>query len=479
MVQACYWLATAFIGCLPLGTSSIDRCDAQPLKGPKPTIYSFDRAHWREAQSCGVTCAFMLARLLGHEVDYTDAVTAIPIEVGGSSLRAIQTGLETMGVSAAVLKAKPAELDRMAMPVIAHLLPRRETSNSVGHFLLLLEVDDRFVRYIEPNYATSIETVPRTQFLRSWSGYLVAPNPTKTRFERSAEIALWSVLATSISIGSFPIARAFLNRTCGKQIPSVLAFIGIICVASGCVALRPSSGEGLERPLEPQHVVRLVAWNTEADLGTLPRDGAAEAVFRIENAGDAEVRLHLGSPTCRCSQARLEKDCLGPGESTNVRMLMRSRPRLAGPADARVYIEAEGASWAESLSVHGIELGGNFTDYTYVVGGPAPMKAASVAGSLFLKSAKVIPEISFPLAGTDLESVLAIHDVVIGPPIEMPDCVRRECMFTVQLNSKACRLEERRELILPVLLNVDGEVSTHHVRLTVLPSQRPSANPAR
>ncbi|HEV8000126.1 MAG TPA: cysteine peptidase family C39 domain-containing protein [Planctomycetaceae bacterium] len=473
-------LATAFISLFALGASDIDSHEAKKWDRRNPDI-SLDRAHWREAQSCGVACAYMLARLGGRDVDYTDAVAAIPIGGGGSSLAAVQTGLGTMGVSAAVLKAKPAELDRMAMPVIAHLLPRRETSNSVGHFLLLLQVDDQFVRYIEPSYATSIEMVPRSQFLRSWSGYLVAPTPAKTRFERNAELALWILLAISMSIGSFPIVRAILVRVRRTQKRVLLFSLGVIgsgCLCSGCVALHSSSGDGSERPLGPQHLARLVAWNTEADVGALPRDGAAEALFRIENIGAAEVRLSLGSPTCRCSQARLEKEFLEPGESTNVRMLMRSRPRQAGPADAQVYVEADGAAWAETLSIHGIELGGNFPDYTYLVGGPAPARTASVGGTVFLKSPQTIPKISVPLTG-DLGAGLTIRDLVIGAPTQMSDCVRRDCSFTVELNPKVRSIYERRELILPVLLNIDGEVSTHPVRLTVLPSQHSSVRLTR
>ncbi len=135
--------------------------------------------HWREAQSCGVACGYMLARLLGSEITYDDAVAAIPIEKGGSSLLGLQEGLAALGVSATVLRAKPRDLDHFATPLIAHVLPRRETSNSVGHFLLVLRIDERSVRYIEPNYAASIETVPRSQFVRCWSGYLILPESTQ------------------------------------------------------------------------------------------------------------------------------------------------------------------------------------------------------------------------------------------------------------------------------------------------------------
>ena len=79
--------------------------------------------HWREAQSCGVACGYMLARLLGSEITYDDAVAAIPIEKGGSSLLGLQEGLAALGVSATVLRAKPRDLDHFATPLIATSCP--------------------------------------------------------------------------------------------------------------------------------------------------------------------------------------------------------------------------------------------------------------------------------------------------------------------------------------------------------------------
>ncbi len=355
----------------------------------RPTLPGQARAqHWREAQSCGVACGYMLARLLGVEVTYGDAAAAIPIEEGGTSLLGLQKGLAALGVSATVLQAKPRDLDHLATPVIAHVLPRRETSNAVGHFLLVLQIDDRSVRYIEPNYAASIETVPRSQFVRCWSGYLILPESRKVSSHRSLEFVLWGVIAASVSIGSLPLVRwvlrnprAFWRRRRAQSLASLI----VSCLTLGCAALPANVSLSVEqsassvdeiaaRRASPD-ALRLIAWNTEADLGVLPRDGTAEGLFRIENQGNSTVRLRLGSPTCRCSEARLEQETLVAGASTSVHMIMRSRPRQAGPADARVYIEAEGGSWAEALSVHAIELGANFPNYTYMVGGPGKVCA--------------------------------------------------------------------------------------------------------
>ena len=405
-------LALAVVALSVSGASGNDRRDTEKRSGPELRTGSTESGHWREAQSCGVASACMLARLLGREIDYRDAVAAIPIEGGGSSLLALQQGLQTMGLSAAILKAQPAELDRMAMPVIAHLLPRHETNNSVGHFLLVLHVDDHFVRYIEPSYAASIETVPRNQFLRCWSGYLVAADPPKTLSAQCIDFALWGAIATSIAIALLPVGRSILGFLRGTRKQWAVFVVGASCASQGCVALRPNLGESLrvsERLPETQQMPGLVAWNTEADLGALPRNGSAEGLFRIENLSDAQVHLHLGSPTCRCSQARIDKEILKPGESTNVRMLMRSRPLQAGPVDARVYVAAEGESWAETLTIHGFELGAHFPDYTYVVGGLSSSRTTSVAGSLFAKSSTATAKVDVPLSRAGLDLVLGVR----------------------------------------------------------------------
>jgi hypothetical protein len=375
----------------------------------------------------------------------------------------------------------------MAMPVIAHMLPRREATDAVGHFLLVLRVDDHSVRYVEPNYAASIETVPRNQFLRCWSGYLVAPTPRKAVSESCFEFALCTLFATTISLGVFPRTRSCVRRRLESwKLSSMLFLVGLAgasCLAPGCAATPLSfhapPAASLSRP-ETVHWPRLVAWNTDADLGALPPDGAAEALFRIENQGDSEVRLHLGSPTCRCSEARIEREALKPGESTNIHMVMRSKPRQAGPADARVYVEAEKGPWAEVLSVHAVQLGANLPDYTYAIGASSPAsRKASVVGNVFLKGSASVVKVDVPLSATGLESLLIIRDLRVGSPTQMPGYVRRDCSFTVELNSKTALVKERREVALPVSVTVDGQTTLHHVRLAVLPSARSAGTLAR
>jgi predicted double-glycine peptidase len=470
-------LALVVVGFSILGLTARNGVDAETSSASTRSHRSRASIHWREAQSCGVACGYMLARLLGRDIVYNNAVEAIPVENGGTSLLDMQRGLRGLGVSTSILRAKPTELDRIAMPVIAHMLPRREAGSAVGHFLLVLQIDERSVQYIEPNYAASIETVPRTQFLRCWTGYLVAPTARRTIASLCFDVGLWAALAASISLGSVTVVRSTFARVRPAWLrPRLLFFLNVVwlcCLTSGCTRTSASLAPRVD---EPKDGSRLVAWNTEADLGVLPPAGAAEASFRIENQGTTAAHLHLGTPTCRCTRARLEAQELKPGESTNVHLVMESRAHQAGPADARVYVEAEEGRWAELLSVHAMQLGANFPDYSYAIGGPpAESKGASVVGNLFLRSATVSPRVELSLAGTGVESALAIRDLRLGPPIEAGGGIRRECSFVVELNSTATLIPERKEIALPVSVNIEGQTSVQHVRVIILPTNNSKA----
>jgi hypothetical protein len=470
-------LAICSIVVTGLGTLAPNQINAGASGSGTLRCESPANTHWREAESCGVACGYMLARLLGRDVDYNDAVAAIPVEEHGTSLLALQNGLRTLGVPASVVKIAPLELEHMAMPVIAHVFPRRETSNSVGHFLLVLEIDGRSVRYIEPNYAATIVTVPRSQFVRCWSGYLLMPTPKESSAERCLEIVLWGAFAAAITIGVAPGGRAILARPPWSRITRRLFSAGVVVAAgvwtSGCTrsgvpynleltAARPTS----EMSMTP----RPIAWTTDVDLGALPRGGAAEAVFPIENQGNALLRLHLGAPSCRCSEAHLEQETVAPGEITNVHMTMRSRPRQAGPANAQVYVEAEEGNWSETFAVHAYELGANFPDYTYVIRAQSPgAREVSVVGNLFLKTSATAYKVNIPLARVDLASLITAGSPEVGPPIEMPGCVRRQCSFTIAVDSKAKPVEERRDVIVPISVTIGNETSAYSVRVTVVP----------
>lgn|GEM_PF-5778830 len=68
---------------------------------------------------------------------------------------------------------------------------------------------------------------------------------------------------------------------------------------------------------------RLVIDETEADLGTIPRDTAVSHTFWLTNAGDGDLRLEEGGTSCECALSHLERPVLRPGETIGVTLSWR------------------------------------------------------------------------------------------------------------------------------------------------------------
>jgi hypothetical protein len=459
-----------------------DRLSAEPQAAQVLGARPEEVHHWREGQSCGVACGYLLARLLGREISYEDAVKAIPIHSGGTSLERLKKGLAQLGVEASVVRAKPGDIDSLRMPVIVHTLSRQEGSGQMGHFLLVLDISDHFVRYIEPNYAASIEKVTRNEFVRCWTGYLIMPKYRTSRAEWGIDAILSVILGATVVVGFRRDASVIVARM-RPRLKRSIATVGLVLLiaglSSGCeqtpLSLVPSAAiAGAKRRV--YRPCQLVIGSTEVDLGILPKEGEATARFWIENQGDESVRLNLGAPTCRCTKATMEKSLLRPGEATWIRMSMRSRPDVAGPSDAQVYLTAEGQKWAETLHIHGIQWGARFPEYRYLVGGPTPSQTATITGSLYIRDAATMCRIAPSLAKTGLENALEIRDVQIGEPIAFPGYVERKCSFSVALRAAAGPLLVRRQVSLPISVRLGDTVTTREVCLSVLPTNSVSAD---
>lgn len=56
------------------------------------------------------------------------------------------------------------------------------------------------------------------------------------------------------------------------------------------------------------------------NFGLMAPDTEGEHRFRIKNTGDGDLRLRLGASTCKCTLGDLDKEILGPGEETEIKL---------------------------------------------------------------------------------------------------------------------------------------------------------------
>lgn len=427
---------------------------------------------WREAQSCGVACGYLLTRFLDQAITYDEASAAIRIHSGGTSLEDLKKGLDSLGAEVSVVRAKPSDLESIRMPVIAHTLPREETVSHIGHYLFVLKVTDHFVWYIEPNYAASIEKVTRNRFLRCWSGYLITPKAMINRGAWGIDLLLSIVLAATIVAGLHLDHPTLVSRLRRRHCPKVVVLLVIASFSWGCgptpLSLVGSSETGSEE-WGRACPCQLIVETTDVDVGVLPEYGVATARFAIENAGALPVQLQLGAPTCRCTEVAIDKYDLKPGEATCIRMSMRSIAHTAGPSEAQVYVAAEDQKWATTLHIHGVQCGARFLEYRYALGGPTASRRATIKGNLFVRNAETKCSVIPSLAGTGLDQILQIEDVRISDPILRHGYVERTCSFAIAMRSTTAAFPViRQNVMLPVAIRLGDSTMTQHVALAVL-----------
>lgn len=76
--------------------------------------------HQSETAECGLACIAMVAAHFGHVTDLPSLRRRFPISLKGTSLKAMTSVADRMGLSARPLRLEPAEFERLALPVIAH-----------------------------------------------------------------------------------------------------------------------------------------------------------------------------------------------------------------------------------------------------------------------------------------------------------------------------------------------------------------------
>jgi ABC-type bacteriocin/lantibiotic exporter with double-glycine peptidase domain len=140
---------------------------------------------WRVAQRCGVNVVYAYLKMHKVNITYAAILKEVPVDpVRGSSLKSVADCISSHGIQVKVGKTAFSELQGLEMPVIAHLEFDNPTSESVessqvGHFVVVVSADDSTTRYLDGTFGTFKE-VPTEEFVRSWSGYIVAQHADNT-----------------------------------------------------------------------------------------------------------------------------------------------------------------------------------------------------------------------------------------------------------------------------------------------------------
>jgi ATP-binding cassette subfamily B protein len=114
-----------------------------------------------DEMDCGAACLGMICRYHGRSISLTRIREVAHTSVDGTSLRAIVTAAEQLGLAARSVKTTITDLDEMPLPAIVHW--------DRNHWVVLERVDAKGVALVDPSFGR--RRMDRAEFKRKWSGY--------------------------------------------------------------------------------------------------------------------------------------------------------------------------------------------------------------------------------------------------------------------------------------------------------------------
>jgi ATP-binding cassette subfamily B protein len=127
-----------------------------------------------DEMDCGAACLAMVCRHFGRSVSLARIRQLVHTSLDGTSLRALCTAANELGLAARAVKATTDNLLQMPLPAIVHW--------EGNHWVVLYDVTRSHARIADP--AIGLRRLPRAEFEKKWSGFAALYDYT-TDFERA------------------------------------------------------------------------------------------------------------------------------------------------------------------------------------------------------------------------------------------------------------------------------------------------------
>lgn len=156
---------------------------------------------------CGPNVVYIYANLLGRQTSERDIDSLFAVNnERGFSLQELEEALTSLGLQVRVIHCSMAVLKDLPVPFIAHL--QRDLSEMMGHYVVVVGVDDEWIRTIDGTTGAK-GRYARARFNKLWTGYVLSSPPRESRFALFLAI-FWSCVAT---VGLY----RFLRRNAGAN----------------------------------------------------------------------------------------------------------------------------------------------------------------------------------------------------------------------------------------------------------------------
>lgn len=153
---------------------------------------------WRDGKRCGPNSLYVLLRLAGRRVSYSQVQDVITLHENGVSIDELENASRELGLALVSLRAGSIEdLECYHSPFIAHLSGNRE-----GHFLVVLRIDEKKqLVTVADAISCEIQQFSVSEFCKQWSGFVLVQE-TQYRWDRIRRVfrMVFVVLSFWISV---------------------------------------------------------------------------------------------------------------------------------------------------------------------------------------------------------------------------------------------------------------------------------------
>lgn len=124
---------------------------------------------WRFGNKCAVNTLFLMFKLAGRPVDYSEIEARLPVTDAGSNLADVRRCAESLGLRCKIVKASPESLPRLPLPAIAHMEEERAVT---GHYVLVVATSTESIESIDGTSA-AMTVSSMGDFRKRWTGHLL------------------------------------------------------------------------------------------------------------------------------------------------------------------------------------------------------------------------------------------------------------------------------------------------------------------
>lgn len=292
-----------------------------------PLVELFDAAN--TLKECGARSLHVMLALNanGRRPPYSQLRSELGEGADGTSPGRMVAVANRWGLELETVYAPPESIHSFPLPAIVHLWLTPEKSAD-GHYVVLLDVNETDVTFVETALSARLRRMSRAEFGRFASGYAL----TKKR-----PSSLWMNLGLGATLAT---AYLFFVASTSRQklLPMTLLVAGIGAGLPGC------GSQTVEQPPyipSPKRASPLVSAVTAHDIGVVGPQSQVPATFTVSNSSSRAVDIRVVQTSCACVNATVDDPTLGPGASTVVRTKIHAEETsLPGPLAVEVRVAA-------------------------------------------------------------------------------------------------------------------------------------------